>query len=75
MMSDEVAPEIRWRALTEERGEASEEGYPPYDEKLVKRAITEGLNLAGEPLDYVMPRWQMNERELDAIIEFLKKLD
>lgn len=76
MMSNEEAPDITWYALTEEKHEEKhEEEHPPYDERLVKRAITEGLNSAGEPLDYVMPRWQMNEKELDAIIEFLKKLD
>jgi mono/diheme cytochrome c family protein len=75
MMSDEVAPEIRWHALTEEHGESGEEEHPPYNERLVERAITQGLNPAGEPLDYVMPRWQVNEKELDAIIEFLKELD
>ncbi len=75
MMSDEVAPEIRWRTLIEEHRESGEEEHPPYNGRLVKRAITEGLNPAGEPLDYVMPRWQMNKRELNAIIEFLKELD
>lgn len=77
MMSDEEAPPITWHALAEEEhGEAVREGeHPPYDDRLVKRAITEGLNPAGEPLDYVMPRWQMTEKELDALTEFLRALD
>ncbi len=72
MMSDEGAPSITWHALTEEE---HEEEHPPYDERLVKRAISEGLDPAGEPLDFVMPRWQMTEKELAAIVDFLKELD
>lgn len=76
MMSNEVAPEISWHALTEgEHEELGGEEHPPYDERLMKRAISEGLNPAGKPLDYVMPRWQMSKKELNAMIEFLKKLD
>jgi hypothetical protein len=37
-----------------------------------KRAITEGVDPAGEPLDLTMPRWQMSERDLDDLLEFLK---
>ena len=72
MMSDEEAPDITFRALKEEE---HEEGHASYNERLIKRAISEGLDPAGKPLDYVMPRWQMNQRELNAIVEFLKKLD
>lgn len=43
--------------------------------ELIKRAITEGLNPAGEPLDRTMPRWQMSEEDLDDLLEFLKTLD
>lgn len=77
MMSDEEAPPITWHALTEAEHEEKEyeEEHPPYDDRLVKRAIAEGLNPAGEPLDYVMPRWQLTEEELDAIVGFLKELD
>ena len=78
MMSDEEAPSITWHALTEEEHEEDEheeEEHPPYDERTIKRAIRDGLNPAGEEIDFIMPRWQMNEKELDDIIDFLKKLD
>lgn len=75
MMSNKIAPDIRWKVLAEEEHKEPGEEHPPYDEKLVKRAITEGLDPAGEPLSYVMPRWQMNTKELNAIVDFLKELD
>lgn len=77
MMSDEEAPAITWAALTEEEhNEHGEDGeHLPYNERTIKRAITQGLNPAGRQLDSIMPRWEMNTEELNAIIVFLKKLD
>jgi cytochrome c oxidase subunit 2 len=78
MMSDEEAPSITWHALTEEEHEEDEheeEEHPPYEEETVKRAIRDGLNPAGEEIDFIMPRWQMNEKELNSQIEFLKELE
>ncbi len=77
MMSNKEASSITWESLTEEEhmeGEDQEE-HPPYDKSTIKRAIKDGLDPAGEPLDNIMPRWQMNKEELDAIVIFLKDLD
>ncbi len=43
-------------------------------EALIKRAVTEGLDADGEPLDRTMPRWQMSERDLNDLIAYLKQL-
>ncbi|MDI6799671.1 MAG: c-type cytochrome [Actinomycetota bacterium] len=76
MMSDQVAPAITFKALTEEEHQEGEtEAHPPWDEELIRRGITEGLDPAGEPLDSTMPRWDMSEGELDGLMEFLKTLD
>jgi cytochrome c oxidase subunit 2 len=41
----------------------------------IKRAITEGVEPDGEAMDLTMPRWQMSERDLHDLLEFLKTLD
>lgn len=75
MMGTFEAPDIRWSTLTAgEHGESGEE-HPPYTEETVKRAITQGLDPAGQPLDWPMPRWQMSNQDLNDLIEYLKTLD
>lgn len=76
MMSDEEAPAISYKALTqEEHKEEGKEEHPPYNEKLIKRAITEGTGPDGKPLDLTMPRWKMSDEDLNQLIDFLKTLD
>ena len=80
MMTDEEAPSITWEALTgaehdEHEEEEEEEEHPSYDKRTIERAITKGLDPSGQRLDSIMPRWEMNQTELDAISSFLKKLD
>jgi cytochrome c oxidase subunit 2 len=74
MMGTEIPGDIRYSHLTEEEHEEGEE-HPPYTDELIKRAITLGLNPAGEPLDPTMPRWRMSDRDLNDLIEFLKMLN
>jgi cytochrome c oxidase subunit 2 len=77
------APDIRWSTLTEsEHGEQSTQGqgkegemdHPPYTEQTFKRAVTQGLDPAGNPLEPAMPRWNMSNQDLDDLIAFLKTL-
>lgn len=74
MMCSEVPADIRYSALTEEMEHGGEE-HEPYNESTVKRAITQGINPAGEELDQCMPRWEMSEEDLEDLILFLKELD
>lgn len=74
MMQTFEAPNVTWPALTEEHHEAGEMEHPPYTEQTVKRAITQGLDPAGHPLDAVMPRWSMSEEDLDDLVSYLKTL-
>ena len=74
MMGTEIPGDIRYSHLTEEEHEEGEE-HPPYTDELIRRAITLGLNPAGEPLDLTMPRWRMSDQDLDDLIEYLKTLD
>lgn len=73
MMGTAIPSDIRYEHLTEEEHEEGEV-HPPYNDELIKRAITERLNPAGEPLDLTMPRWQMSEEDLNDLLDFLKTL-
>ncbi len=68
MMRVFEASDIRYRTLTSaehgEEGEGEME-HEPFTDADIKRAITEGIEPDGEPLDWLMPRW----------LEFLKTLD
>lgn len=74
MMRRFDVPDITWPHLTEEEHEevGEHEEHPPYTEETVKRAITEGLDPAGELLEDFMPRWQMSEQDLNDLIDFMK---
>jgi mono/diheme cytochrome c family protein len=60
-------PDLRHAALT--RPYAA-----PYDDKLLRRAITMGVSSSGKALSKVMPRYQMSRADLDALIAFLRTL-
>lgn len=76
MMSTFVAPDIRYKTLTSEEMEhEGEEAHPPYTDETIKRAITQGVDPAGDSLEWRMPRWRMSDQDLDDSLEFLKTLD
>jgi len=81
MMSYFDSPDITWHVLTQEEGHNEEPGkgeheeHPPYTEETLRRAITKGLDPAGEPLDDEMPRWRMSEQDLTDLADFIKTLD
>jgi cytochrome c oxidase subunit 2 len=45
-----------------------------YTAALLTRAITQGIEEEGKPLNWTMPRWQMSETDLNALIDYLKTL-
>lgn len=81
MMWSFNAPDITWDKLTQEKDHEEETGkdeheeHPPYTEETLKRAITKGIDPAGEPLDEEMPHWQMSEADLSDLVAFIKTLD
>jgi mono/diheme cytochrome c family protein len=75
MMGDFEAPDILYSTLTEEEHGEEHEEHLPYTDETIRRAITHGLDPAGEPLDWVMPRWDMSGDQLDDLLDFLKTLD
>ncbi len=75
MMSTEIPPDIRYEHLIEEEHKEEGEEHPPYTDETIKRAITQGLNPAGEPLDYTMPRFRMSEADFSDLLDYLKALE
>jgi len=74
MMHVFETPDIRYKTLTTAKhGEEME--HEPYTDETIKRAITQGIEPNGEPLDWPMPRWTMSDEDLDDLLEFLKMLD
>jgi hypothetical protein len=75
MMSSFEAPDIRYHTLTEDAHSADHPDHPPYTDEDIKRAITEGIDPSGEPLESLMPRWEMTDEQLDDLISFLMTLE
>jgi mono/diheme cytochrome c family protein len=71
-----VSADIRYSSLTSEkhRNGMNQHGHKPYDNTLIMRAITKGIDPAGKALHWIMPRWKMSEEDLNDIIEYLKFL-
>ncbi len=75
MMQIVEVPDIRYETLIGDDHGEDEHGHEPYTEQTIRRAITEGVDPDGEPLDWPMPRWSMGDEDLDDLVEFLKTLD
>ncbi|MDX8385070.1 MAG: c-type cytochrome [Gallionella sp.] len=45
-----------------------------YTQTLFARALREGVNSAGQPMDQLMPRYALNDNEVAALIAYLKTL-
>ena len=62
--ADVQAPDITYNALIEES----------FTDASIATAIRDGVDEKGERMDAAMPRWQMSETDVDAIIAYLKVL-
>jgi cytochrome c oxidase subunit 2 len=73
MMGMAVPADIRYEALIKGEYEHGEK-EAPYTDPLINRAITEGLDPEGKPLDWSMPRWQMGNADFNDLLTYLKTL-
>jgi cytochrome c oxidase subunit 2 len=71
MMQSFDVPNITWPALT---GPDPDMQHPPYTEETLKRAITQGIDPGGSPLEYPMPSWQMSAGDLNDLVSYIKTL-
>lgn len=71
-----VPSDIRYEALSRNYQQANAQGrqHPPYDEKSLKRAISMGLDPAGNPLHPAMPKYQLTQADMEDLIAYLKKV-
>lgn len=69
-----VSPsDLTWESLTRE-GIRPGRRHPPYDERLLKRAIAMGIDPAGNPVNVAMPRYRMSQQDMADLISYIKKL-
>ena len=74
------APDIRWDSLASEPEDGhgdEEEGHDEgeYDLEQFRTAVVEGKHPDGEPLSEDMPRWDIGERDLQDLAEYLMTLN
>ena len=76
MMGGAIPSDIRYEILTKEEHREAEgvREHPAYTDTLIKRTITDGLDPAGNSLDWTMPRWRMTPEDLDDLVAFLRTL-
>ncbi len=63
------APDIRYSTLTTASGNET-----PYNDELIKRAVTQGIDADGNRLEPPMPVWQMSDSDLNDLLDYLKTL-
>jgi ABC-type branched-subunit amino acid transport system substrate-binding protein/cytochrome c553 len=72
-----VPPNIQWSELTKSYGHVHTKGrkHPAFDETSFRKAVSFGVDPAGNDLDLAMPRYTMSERDLRSLTAYLKKLE
>ncbi len=68
---------ITWSELTKSYGHEHDNGrrHPAFNEASLKRAIVQGVDPAGNPLDGSMPRFNISERDWKALLAYMKLLE
>lgn len=71
-----VPSDITWLELTKPYATTAVNGRrrPPYDEARLRRAITSGVDAAGNTLNSAMPRYAMPDAALSELIGYLKAI-
>ena len=71
-----TSPDITYGNLTNHAGMLEPDGRrgPVFTEEQIKQAITRGVDPAGQPLAWPMPRWRLAEAELTDLLAYLKAL-
>ena len=78
MMCNVMAPAITYQALTGEAHEhedkkatSSEEEHEAYTIQTIRIAIEQGIDPAGEPLNWCMPRWGLSSIDFRDLLAYL----
>ncbi|HEY0781766.1 MAG TPA: ABC transporter substrate-binding protein, partial [Thermoanaerobaculia bacterium] len=68
---------LTWESLArpvEAGGERTSRAHPAYTDRLFKRAVTLGLDPAGNKLHVAMPRYQLTQEEAAALLAYVRRL-
>src|SRR3990172_2649412 len=71
MMGTEIPEDLTNLYAPHSQGD---EKMVPYNDDLLKRAITKGIDANGESLDPTMPRWYLPEKDLNDLVTYIKIL-
>jgi mono/diheme cytochrome c family protein len=74
MMLRAIPADIRYDSLISGKYDPAGEAGTPYTDELIIRAIREGVDPDGKPLDQGMPRWQMTDKDVRDVVDYLKQL-
>jgi len=74
MMDFIEAPPITYDALTSAHDGYDDESEAGWTDAQIAKAIRTGREPNGQQLDTIMPRWDMNGQEMNALIDHLKTL-
>jgi ABC-type branched-subunit amino acid transport system substrate-binding protein len=70
-----VPPEITWEELSKPYGHVhASRRHGAFGEASLRRALNEGLDPAGNGLDWTMPRYALSRSETAALLAYLKRL-
>lgn len=71
-----IPSNLTWGSLSREYTGAGHNGrsHPAYTEKSLVKAISMGLDPAGNPLHKAMPRYQMSQKSMADLIAYIKVL-
>jgi ABC-type branched-subunit amino acid transport system substrate-binding protein len=64
---------LQWSELTKTYTTTARK-HPPYTVSTLKRAITMGIDPAGNELDRIMPRYRMTARDAEDLVAYLRTL-
>lgn len=64
-----VAPALTFDALSKEHNDGH--AHTSYDEVALRDAIVMGINPRGEKLHETMPKWEISDKSLDALVHYL----
>ncbi len=68
--------DLTWPALTKPYGIEHPSGrqHPPYDLRMLKRAITMGTDPAGNSLHVAMPRYRLTHQDAEDLVAYVQRL-
>lgn len=68
--------DLTWASLTKPYGNTHPNGrkHPAYDVRLLKRAISLGIDPAGNKLNGVMPQFRMSLQDMEDLVAYIRQL-